>query len=229
MTRVAFVPAAPLLVPEVGVGHSDDLDGWRAESTRAVSDALVGVRRVVIVAAGKESRLVTGPVAASFQGFGVDLEVGQPGGRAVGWHAGIGLWLLGEAGWSGLVSVVEVEAGSVADAAAALGGVLGESSGGLALVVVADGSAGRGPKAPGYIIEGSEAFDDEVVSALAAANCARLASLDLHEGSRVMSSGAPVWAAVGAGLGSESFDAEVRRADSPFGVFYAVAVWLPQA
>lgn len=227
MTSVAFVPGAPLLVPEVGVGQSDDLDGWRAESVRAVRDALVGVSRAVVVAGGDASRRVAGPALASMRGFGVDLEVGQPGGSEVGWQAGIGLWLLGEAGWSGPVSVVEVATGSESDASGAIRAALGES-GGSALVVVADGSAGRGPKAPGYIIEGSEEFDDHVVSALAGADAARLASLDLREGARVMAAGAPVWAAVGAGVGSESFGADVRQVGAPLGVSYAVAVWLPQ-
>lgn len=227
MTSLAFVPAAPLLVREVGVGQSDDLDGWRAESVRAVRDALVGASRAVVVAGGEASRLVAGPVVASMRGFGVDLEVGQPGGSEVGWQAGIGLWLLGEVGWSGPVSVVEVAAGSVSDAAGAVGEALAEP-GGSALVVVADGSAGRGPKAPGYIIDGSEEFDDHVVSALEGGDAARLAALDLREGARVMSAGAPVWAAVGAGVGSEAFGAEVRQVGAPFGVSYAVAVWLPQ-
>ena len=65
---------------------------------------------------------------------------------------------------------------------------------------MADGSARRGVKAPGYLDDAAAPFDAAVATALADGDAAALAALDPAEGERLLAAGVPVWRAVGAAL-----------------------------
>ena len=158
-------------------------------------------------------------MSASFAGFGVDREVGV--GESVQWPAGIALWLLAQAGWQGSIDVVECDD----DVAASSALVVQALTAADAVVVLGDGSAGLGPKAPGYVIDGAQDFDDVLAAALASGDASVLASLDSAEGQRVQAAGVPVFRALGAALSGRAIDASLRLHTSPFGVGYFVATW----
>jgi len=216
---VAFVPSAPVLIPDVGVDSSPELDDLRTAAIEAVRDVVRDASHVVVVAAGSTGRLVEGPVRASFAGFGVDREIGA--GELVQWPAGIALWLLTQAGWQGSIDVVECDDDVTASSALVVQALTAAD----AVIVVGDGSAGLGPKAPGYVIDGAHDFDTALAAALASGDASALALLNAAEGQRVQAAGVPVFRALGVALSERAIDASLRLHTSPFGVGYFVATW----
>ena len=124
----------------------------------------------------------------------------------------------------------------------------------VALILVADGAACHGPKAPRAQDSRAQAYDDGVCSALASGQPGRLAQLDVDLGVELGATGSQVWpvliaAAAGDGLGSAGlaategsagsagsagslglagytpWDGEVLWAGSPYGVGWTVARW----
>jgi hypothetical protein len=99
-------------------------------------------------------------------------------------------------------------------------GPLPEAAGYL---VVADGTAKRGLKAPGHLDERAEAFDDQLCAAVAAGSPEGLLSLDEALAAELWVQGLPALRAV-AGLGG-SWHADVTYAAAPHGVGYVVGTW----
>lgn len=132
--------------------------------------------------------------------------------------------------------------------APALGDQLREDGTRVALILVADGAACHGPKAPQAQDARAQAYDDGVCSALASGRPARLGQLDANLGDELGATGPQVWpvliaAAAGDALGSAgsaasagsagslglagstAWDGEVLWAGSPYGVGWTVASW----
>ncbi|MBM6402993.1 hypothetical protein JQN72_01860 [Phycicoccus sp. CSK15P-2] len=140
-TRVAVVPSAPLLLPEY-TGREDVGAGLRARAAEAVGWAGDGGDVVLVVATDREQR-------------GTRPPLGQRVGTHFAGTAGVGVAAVVVVGWD--ASPAEC---------AALGEHLAGSAPGQPLVVVADGSARRGEKAPGHLDERAFAVDGSVVAAL---------------------------------------------------------------
>ncbi|WP_017615435.1 class III extradiol ring-cleavage dioxygenase family protein [Nocardiopsis salina] len=117
----------------------------------------------------------------------------------------------------------DADAGEVAGLAARLAG-RGVRVG---LLVMGDGSARRGVKAPGHLDERSFAFDDTVHRALAEGDTTALAGLDTALAEELMAAGRAAWQVMAAAVELEGAPvrAGVRYADDPFGVQYLVGVW----
>lgn len=92
------------------------------------------------------------------------------------------------------------------------------------LLVVADGSARRGEKAPGHLDERAFGFDDAVEAALRTADTETLRGLDARLGADLLAAGVPALLALGALAGSRH-QVEMTYADDPFGVQYWVVRW----
>jgi len=92
------------------------------------------------------------------------------------------------------------------------------------LLVLADGSARRGEKAPGHLDPRATAYDDEVGAALASGDLSRLRDLDVALGEELWAEGAPVLRAL-AGAVEPSGASEVLFSGDPFGVQYWVLTW----
>jgi hypothetical protein len=93
------------------------------------------------------------------------------------------------------------------------------------LLVVADGSARRGEKAPGHLDERAFALDAAIDTALRQGDPAALAVLDEALGAQLMAAGVPAFRALGALVGERRARAQVDYADDPFGVQYWVVRW----
>jgi hypothetical protein len=129
----------------------------------------------------------------------------------------IGSYLLDRAGWSGPRRSATVTASGqpvppLDDAAVR-----------TALLIMGDGSARRGEKAPGYLDLRAAPFDDAVATALGAADTEALAALDTDLAGELLVAGVGPWKLLG-GLGG-SWQAELLYAGDPFGVAYFVAAW----
>lgn len=149
---VVVVPSAPLLLPEY-TGRQDpgaDLRDRAVEAIRAATDT---DRAVLVVATDREQRGTRPPL-----------------GQRVGHH-------LCELAGVGVDGVVVVSWDATVEECRAVGEHLARRPA-ATLVVVADGSARRGEKAPGHLDDRAAPLDDEIVAALRAADPERLLALD---------------------------------------------------
>jgi len=93
------------------------------------------------------------------------------------------------------------------------------------LLVMANGTAKRGEKAPGHFDERALDFDDSVDLALRSGDGSRLAALDPKLGEELWASGIGPLATLGRQLG-DGWQVSVPYADAPYGVLWWVAAWL---
>ena len=119
----------------------------------------------------------------------------------------------------------------------ALGEELAADAGSVGLILVADGAACHGPKAPRAEDARAGAYDESVCAALASGQPGRVAGIDQALGDELGATGPQVWPVLvaaaggsgGSGLGDGGFTGEVLWAGAPYGVGWAVATWARQA
>ncbi|GAA0575701.1 class III extradiol dioxygenase subunit B-like domain-containing protein [Streptomyces crystallinus] len=237
LVAAAVCPCPPLLVPAVASGAAPELDAARDACADAVG-LLAASRPDLLVVVGPAEQTARGPhpqgAPGSFAAFGVDLRVHlgpapavpDDTARELPPSLAVGAWLLERSGWSdapveGLGVGEPLEAARCADA----GRSLAARADRVALLVMGDGSACRTLKAPGYLDERAEAFDEGVASALGAADTRALLELDAELAYELKAAGRAPWqvlagAAEGAGLAGR-----LLYEDAPYGVGYFVAVW----
>ncbi|MEO5652454.1 MAG: hypothetical protein ABIN79_13090 [Marmoricola sp.] len=93
------------------------------------------------------------------------------------------------------------------------------------LLVMADGSASRGEKAPGHLHPQAIRFDDAIALALRTGDAQGLAVLDPVLGEQVWCTGVPAFQVLGEVARGRRISAEVTYDDAPFGVAWWVARW----
>ena len=112
---------------------------------------------------------------------------------------------------------------------AALGSELAIAAESVALLVMADGSARRGPKAPGHLDGRSVPFDAEVERAIRAGDMAALLALDADLARELMATGRPAWQVLAGALAGRQPASGILYSGDPFGVAYLVASLTPVA
>lgn len=241
LDRVLVVPAAPVLVPQVAQGAAPELAGVRTAVLEALADALqpgVGdgesdgpMERVVVVGPGASTRRHGPGARGSFRPIGVDLElawgVADVESDPLPLSLTIGAWMLAQLPWAGHTVGLEVAEAASPAVCEDLGSDLAAESGRTALLVMADGTARRGHRAPGYTDPRSAGYDEAWIGAVASADTGALAGLDPRLAQDLMMAGrAPLQvlaAAVSAAGGR--WRASLRWTGDPYGVAYAVATW----
>ena len=262
LVAVAVVPGPPALVAELMGRAAHELDDLRQAADLVVSGAVGDLlaasagspssgsvaTQIVVVGPGRPGEFsAAGPV--SFCSFGRDFTVPALVGagrtdrelptplmvarylasRDVAAHPEhTDLWA--SARW---LTTSDTEA-------TALGRQLREDGTRVALILVADGAACHGPKAPRAEDSRAPAYDNEVCAALASGQLDRLAQIDPDLGHELGATGPQVWpvlvAASSSDLSSDlsgeqhrvapdSWVGEVPWAGAPYGVGWAVAVW----
>jgi RimJ/RimL family protein N-acetyltransferase len=238
LIAAAICPAAPLLAREL-TGTDPVIPDLR----RACRDAVAG-----LVASDPDVIAVVGVAAEGGrwdEAGRLDLSVFAPALRRVTesrppWQRGatggppprqvtvppslgLGGMLLDQADYDGSRELWSVTEDETAAGCAALGARLAGLRDRVALLVMADGSACRTLKAPGYLDARSEPFDAEVVRAIRDRDAAALLALDADLAHELMATGRPGWQAL-AGAARECWaSTQVRYCDDPFGVLYTVA------
>jgi hypothetical protein len=226
-----------------------ELDDLRAATDRAVSRVLCdlvkmsadatqdpGPVRLVVVGPGRPGEFTaTGPV--TFAGFGRDIVVpalvaGQPPDRELPTPIMVARYLAGRD-----IATSPGHAQLWADArwittsggeAVALGAQLAEDGTGVGLILVADGAACHGPKAPRAEDARATGYDQSVCAALASGEPSRLAEIDAGLGDELGASGSQVWPVLVAATAGDRVG-EVLWAGAPYGVGWAVASWTAAA
>jgi hypothetical protein len=231
LLAAAVCPHPPVLVPEVAAGAAGELAPLRDACDRATGALLAaGPDRVVLVGGGATTRPYEWPYRADFRTWGADVTatLGDPAADApaLPLSLAIGVWLLARtgAGRTPMWTAVTVAADTPPAECAALGARL-VADGPCALLVLGDGSACRGVKAPGYDDPRAGPFDATVVRALAAADPDALLALDPGLAAELRVVGRAPWQVLAGAAGGGVFRGAVTYDAAPYGVQYVVASW----
>ena len=229
ITSAALCPWPPLLVREL-TGADPVLPDLRTACAEAVATLLRDGPEVVAVVG-------PGTATASWPGGGrLNIAAFGPGAAAPATAerpvlppaAGIGAYLLDQAGYHGQRLIWSVSADEPVAGCRKLGADLAGGSTRTALLIIGDGSARRGPRAPGHFDERAGAFDAEVERALRAGDLTALLDLDPALARELMATGRPAWQVLAGALeGMARLTVEVQYAGDPFGVAYLVATLRP--
>ena len=141
---------------------------------------------------------------------------------------GIGAYLLDQAGYRGERLIWSVSADEPVAGCRKLGADLAGRDTRTGLLVIGDGSARRGPRAPGHFDERAAAFDAAAQEAVRAGDPRALLDLDPGLARDLMATGRAAWQVLAGALeGCTSLSVEVPYAGDPFGVAYLVATLRP--
>ncbi|HEY9240541.1 MAG TPA: hypothetical protein VIP48_01060 [Streptosporangiaceae bacterium] len=252
ITAATLCPWPPLLVREL-TGADPVVPELRDACAAAVADLLAGGPGLVAVVAPGSST-TTWPAdgrlnVAAFGGLppssqsgicrpGADGSVPDIGSPAPGTGvqyerpalppaAGMGAYLLDQAAYQGPRVIWTVSEDETPAGCRKLGAELAAADARTALLVLGDGSARRGPKAPGAFDERVAAFDADVERAIRAADLDALLAVDPALARDLMATGRPAWQVLAGALAGTDPAVQVRYADDPFGVMYLVASLMP--
>jgi hypothetical protein len=211
LIAAAVCPHPPLLLPELAGAAASELDGLR----EACDVALARLK-----SAGADRILAVGSAAPPS-----GAELGRPEAPLSLAVAG---WLLDRAGLSAETDTVPAATPTAlcAERGAAIAGAPDR----LGLLVMGDGSACRGPKAPGYDDPDAAPFDAGVATALAGADAAGLLALDADRAARLLCAGRAPWQVLAGAVVADgrAWSADLLYDEAPYGVSYFVATWSPQ-
>jgi hypothetical protein len=224
ITAAALCPAPPLLAREL-TGADPVVPQLRQACRDAAAGLLLG-RTDVIAVVGPAELTRTWDAGAR-----LNLAVFAPAMTSNGsadlpplpLPLGLGARLLDQAGYTGRRVLQSVGQDEPAARCAELGARLAGLGGRVALLVMADGSARRGPRAPGHLDERSAAFDAEVERAVRSGDLGALLAIDQTLARDLMATGRPAWQVLSGAMDGAAPAAEIRYSGDPFGVAYLVA------
>jgi hypothetical protein len=236
LIAAAVCPHPPLLVPELAAGAAAELAGLRAACDAAVRRlGHARADRLITVGSARETFTADDVHYGSFAPYGIRDEFPD-----LPLSLAIGGWLLRRCGFDNWpVKGQAVATGTSATECAALGSELARTAERVALLVMGDGSACRGIKAPGYDDPRAEAYDKGVAAALATADVDALLGLDEQLSAQLMVAGREAWqvlagaaderwleaAPTGCAAPGRRWTADLSYEDAPYGVAYFVANW----
>jgi hypothetical protein len=232
ITAAALCPAPPMLIRELN-GSSPAVPELRQACLDAVAEVVAtGPDRIAVVGAADQTWSWDGASSLDLGRFAPGLaraagsapSAGTPG---LPPSLGVGAWLLGECGYRGERGLHGLAHDEPAPRCAEAGAALSASARRVGLLVMADGSARRTLKAPGYLDDRSAAFDAEVERAISEGDLGALLRVDDELARELMATGRPAWQALAGALSRLRVSSHVRYLGAPFGVAYLVASLLP--
>ena len=227
ITGAAICPSAPLVAREL-TGLDPVLPELREACAAAVT-RLVRSGPGVIAVVGAASRTAIWPADGR-----LDLAAFAPplGGRAPGpslpLPLGLGLRLLDEGGYRGARRPQAVSQDEPAAACLRLGAELSRLGDRVGLLVMADGSARRSSRAPGYLDPRAAGFDAEIERAVRDGDLGALRAMDAGLARELLVGARPAWQVLAGAMPGRAPGAEILYRGDPFGVFYLVA-WVSEA
>lgn len=224
ITRAVLCPSPPLLAREL-TGRDPVVPGLRDACAVAVARLVTpGPDVVAVVGGGAATRTWESDDRLDVSAYAPGAPTGKPG---LPLALGLGAMLLDSGGYTGPLLLQEVGESEPPAACLRLGASLAAASASVGLLVVGDGSARRGPAAPGHFDERAAPFDDAVRTAISDGDMAALAGLDPVLASELMATGRAAWQVLAGALDGADGGrpgAEILYAGDPFGVAYLVAV-----
>ena len=227
ITGAAICPPAPLLARKL-TGRDPVIPELR-EACTAVVTRLVRSGPEVIAVVGAARRTAIWPADGR-----LDLAAFAPalGGRVRGpapplpLPLGLGARLLDEAGYRGPRLLRSVGSDEPAAACLRLGAGLRGLGDRVGLLVMADGSARRGVRSPGYQDPRAAAFDAALERAVRGGDLEPLRAMDADLARELLAAGRAAWQVLAGSMSGRVTAAELLFSGAPFGVFY-LAAWLP--
>jgi hypothetical protein len=233
LVAAAFVPSAPVLVPELSGPTVPEVLPVRAAAVRACRDLAEMCSRWVLVGIGDPGRPVS--PRGSFVGFGVDVQVDLtpgaegPADAEMPTAVLLGAWLRGQSDPSVTLTVELADTRAPRSACLRQGRDLGSRLAvvdePVGLLVVADGVTALTAKAPGGLAPGAVECQEQIDIALGTADLAILSGLDETRCADLGVGGRAAWQVVAGAVGESRIHPESRYAGAPFGVGYTVAWW----
>jgi hypothetical protein len=198
-------PQPPLLLPGSTGRPVDEVESLRAACLAAIGELLAdGPERITLIGASTGS---------------------TPAGRPP-LSIAVGSVLLAQAGCSLPVEHLLVPGDAPTEHCLQLGRAeAARADPATGLLVLADGSARRGLKAPGYLDERAAPFDAQVEAALRDGDPAGLAVLDAELAAELLVAGRAAWQVLAGATEGRTFTARLSYSADPFGVWYPVCGW----
>lgn len=223
ITTAVSCPNPPLLLPGLAGGPITEVEALRSACVDAVRQ-LADVDVVVAVGGAPDTGRYEGELPAPTSRFAP--SAGRPNPSPVlPLSLAVGRDLLGRAELGRPVELWGIAHDADRDACAQLGARLAARPERVGLLVLADGSARRGEKAPGYLDPRAAPFDAELERALRTGDARALLELDRALADALLVAGRPAWQVLGAAWVGRPAAAELSYSDDPFGVWYPVATW----
>ncbi len=239
IARAVLCPSPPLLAREL-TGRTLVLPELRKACAAAVAHLVKADAEVIAVVGAGEETATWDPAGR------MDMPVyapllspppAPPDDPGLPLALGLGAMLLDNAGYAGPRLLQAVGESEPARSCLRLGAALAAAARRVGLLVVGDGSARRGPSAPGHFDQRAAPFDAAVARAISCGDMAALAALDPALARELMATGRPAWQVLAGAFGTAPApgtapeagppSAEILYADDPFGVAYLVAVMEP--
>lgn len=220
------LPHPPLLLREL-TGAEDVAARLRSACVGVLEDALAASPDAVVVVGGADvTRQWEARTPVDLASFGTTSPRGPEGSPGLPLSLGVGARLLDEAGWAHETRLRAVRWDADAEEASVLAGEISAMPGRLVLVVMGDGSARRGEKAPGYLDERAFAADDDLARSLAEGEAASLAGLDPVLAAELLVAGRAALSVLGRVFADRPRPtARLLAREDTFGVTYLVARW----
>jgi hypothetical protein len=226
IASAAICPPAPLLAREL-TGLEPVVPSLREACAAAVA-RLVRSSPEVIAVVGTGRRTAAWPADGGLDlaGFAPALgSAGTPAGPRMPFSLGLGARLLDEDGYRGPRVLQSVGDGEQTADCLRLGAHVAGLADRVGLLVMADGSACRSLRAPGYLDPRAAAFDAAIERAVRGGDLGPLRAVDAALARDLLAAGRPAWQVLSGALPRRAPAVEVLYTGDPFGVFYLVA-WL---
>ena len=234
LIAAAVCPHPPLLVPEVTGADGPGADGPGAgelrrlrATCRETAAVLLGTAPDLLVVVGGAAHTAEYPPAAggSLRDFAVPFTVGAD--PVLPLSLTIGKWLLAATAMeSQPVTWQAIASGAATADCLNLGEKLAALAPRVALFALGDGPGRRARGVPGAADPGADRYDDQVTTALAAADPGALAALDPRRDEELFVAGRAAWQVLAGAASRGAFAADLRYAAAPFEVSYYVATWV---
>lgn len=223
IAAAAVCPHPPLLFREL-TGEQDVAADLRAACRAAITSAIAVEPDVVVVVGGDRRTASWDPdLAPEVRGFGTtDPRPVRPG---LPLSLGVASRLLVETGWHGPVRMHAVAWDAGHQEVEALAAEVASAGERVAALVMGEGSARRGEKAPGYIDERAFGFDEATGRALDSGDLTALAAMDPRVADELMVTGRAPFGVLAAAVPGAPAHTKVLYQDDPWGVMYFVASW----
>jgi hypothetical protein len=225
LAAAALCPAPPLLAREL-TGADPVLPELRQACGDAVKALLLAGPDVIVVvgvAAQTAAWDATARLDVSAYAPGIGAGIAAVASPPLPLALGLGGRLLDEAGYQGGRELQAVGESSTAAECAALGARVAAAGRRVGLLVMADGSARRNRRAPGYLDARSGTFDAAVGRAIRDGDMPALLALDPVLARDLLATGRAAWQVLAGAMDGCRPASVIRYDDDPFGVAYLVA------
>lgn len=225
IVSAALCPSPPLLVPELS--GADPVAAQLHDACSTAVTTLIDSSPDLIAVVGPADHTATWPEDArlNLAGYGglPSTPVAHPAPLAIG----LGALLLDQAGYEGRLLLQSVGRDESLPRCLNLATQLGGKAARVGLLVIADGTARRTSKAPGYYDERAAPFDCEIERAVSTGDLAAIHDLSPTLAQQLMATGWPALQVLAGVFSGRSVNTKILYVGAPFGVGYLIAVLRP--